>query len=88
MSKDERGRNSSLSEKPVRSSPRRLVTGSTCRMYSKRNKGSGQETEPGQTGLRRQGESLVNGHREATATALVLDPLLSPHSQVASLESS
>ena len=33
----------------------------------------GQETEPSQTGLRRRGESPVNSHREATATAPVLD---------------
>ena len=32
-----------------------------------------QETEPGQTGLRRRGESPVNSHRETTATAPVLD---------------
>jgi hypothetical protein len=75
MSKDEGGWNSSLSEKPVRSSPRRLVTGSTCRMYSKRNKGSGQETEPGQTGLRRRGESLVNGHRVSSTRKLVKWPV-------------
>jgi len=32
-----------------------------------------QETELGQTGLRRPGESFVISHREATATASVLD---------------
>ena len=32
-----------------------------------------QETEPSQTGLRRRGESLVNRHWEAKATAPVLD---------------
>jgi hypothetical protein len=32
-----------------------------------------QETEPSQTGLRRRRESFVSGHREAKATAPVLD---------------
>ena len=32
-----------------------------------------QETAPSQTGLRRRRESAVNSHREATATAPVLD---------------
>ena len=32
-----------------------------------------QETEPGQTGLRRRSENCAKGHREATATAPVLD---------------
>ena len=32
-----------------------------------------QETESGQTGLRRRGESQVNSHREAKAAAPVLD---------------
>jgi hypothetical protein len=32
-----------------------------------------QETEPGQTGLRRRSESSAKSHREATATAPVLD---------------
>src|SRR5215469_18455892 len=32
-----------------------------------------QETESSQTGLRRRGESPVNGHRETNATAPVLD---------------
>ena len=32
-----------------------------------------EEPEPGQTGLRRWGESLANRHREATATAPLLD---------------
>ena len=32
-----------------------------------------QETEPCQTGLRRCGENCAKGHREATATAPVLD---------------
>jgi hypothetical protein len=32
-----------------------------------------QETEPSQTGLRRRRESVVNSHREAKATAPVLD---------------
>jgi hypothetical protein len=31
------------------------------------------ETEPSQTGLRRRRESFVSGHREAKATAPVLD---------------
>ena len=32
-----------------------------------------QETEPRQTGLRRRSENCAKGHREATATAPVLD---------------
>jgi hypothetical protein len=32
-----------------------------------------QETEPCPTGLRRRGENCAKGHREATATAPVLD---------------
>jgi len=35
-----------------------------------------QETEPCQTGLRRRRESSATGHREATATAPVLDSTL------------
>jgi hypothetical protein len=35
-----------------------------------------QETEPSQTGLRWRGESYVSGHREAKATAPVLDSSL------------
>jgi len=35
-----------------------------------------QETEPGQTGLRRRGESYVHSHRETKATAPVLDSTL------------
>jgi hypothetical protein len=37
-----------------------------------------QETEPSQTGLRRRRENFVNSHREAKATAPVLDS--TPHS--------
>ena len=37
-----------------------------------------QETESSQTGLRRPGESLVNRHREAKATAPVLDSTQNP----------
>src|SRR4029077_18643824 len=35
-----------------------------------------QETEPGQTGLRRRRESFVSSHRETKATAPVLDSTL------------
>jgi len=79
MSKDERGRNSSLCEKPVRSRPRKLVDWIDLPDVRKGhlNKSREQETEPCQTGLRWRDESPADDHREAIATALALDFLLS-----------
>jgi len=37
-----------------------------------------EETEPCQTGLRRRGESLANGHRETKVTAPLLDSTETP----------
>src|SRR5215467_16232787 len=47
-----------------------------------RTKRRGLETEPRPTGLRWLGESLTQHNREATATALILNFLLSLHSPV------
>ena len=62
------------------------VTQNTVRLFREPDAGNlpvrfderQQETESSQTGLRRHDESLVNSHREANATAPVLDSTQNP----------